>query len=144
MLPTKLSILSFYARIFTVRRFRYAVIIVGVICIAWFIGGIVPTVVQCAPIEQVWIGDENRSCVNINQMFTAITISNLLTDVLVLCLPITTVWNLKLEVKTRVALVCIFLMGGLVCVCSLIRIITPTWVERDFTGAFHPAARCIE
>ena len=64
------------------------------------------------------------SCIDITMLFSAITITNLLTDVIILCLPLFVVSTLKLPLKQRFALSGIFLLGGAACICALVRVIS--------------------
>jgi hypothetical protein len=49
--------------------------------------------------------------------------TNFLTNVFVLLLPMPFVWTLNLSVRSRVALSFVFMMGGIACVMSLVRVI---------------------
>lgn len=51
---------------------------------------------------------------------------SLLGDVLVLCLPIPVIWNLKINTRKKTGILGIFLLGVFVCVASVIRIIELT------------------
>ena len=123
MLPTKLSVLALYRRIFTLPRFRLASLLIAILCVAWAIGGLIPTIFRCSPVEGAWITSRHARCLDAAVVFEAITIANLFTDVIVLCLPMPVIWRLQLDIKTRIALVGIFLSGGTVCVVALMRII---------------------
>jgi hypothetical protein len=124
MLPTKLSILFLYKRIFTLQRFRIAIYITMGICIVWFLGGLLPTIVQCIPVEYNWNRSSSGTCIDMKMLFAGITISNLLTDVLLLILPLFVISTLQLTLKNRLAVMGIFLLGGATCICSLIRVIS--------------------
>ncbi|MCJ1247664.1 hypothetical protein MMC30_004879 [Trapelia coarctata] len=55
----------------------------------------------------------------------------ILTDILILCMPIRQVWKLQLSQRSRIALTFIFLMGGLVCIASVVRVTTLFQVEDE-------------
>ena len=124
MLFTKLSILAFYIRTFESRRFRGVALVATGICFIWAIGGMVPTIVQCQPIATLWNPNLPGRCLDLHQLSLGLAISNLLTDILVLCLPIYMVWTLTLSFRNRVAVSIVFIAGGLVCIVALLRITT--------------------
>jgi hypothetical protein len=126
MLPTKLSILALYLRIWS--AFSRVVLITRitiVITLAWFVGGILPTAIQCFPQgHTAWdLTPPPSKCLNMSQLFRAITISNLLTDCIVLIVPFFAIHKLKLSASKKVAIAGLFLMGGLAVVCELLRIV---------------------
>lgn len=133
MLATKLSILALYSRIFTPRVFRISIYCVAATCISWGIGGLLPTIFQCMPIESNWSSAATKgTCVNLRMLFSAITISNLLTDVAILVLPLFMIYQLQLSPKQKIAVSFIFLAGSTACICALIRIISSTKFGTDF------------
>ena len=139
MLPTKLSILTLYIRIFVTRTFRAVALVVALVCVAWCIGGMVPTIFLCHTLAKEWDVTDPGGCHNPEATFMAVTISNLLTDVIVLVLPVAAVWNLKLSLRHRLIVSGIFLVGGLACVASLLRIITQSHVApATLIGMFPP------
>ena len=80
---------------------------------AFFIATVFATLLQCMPIQGVW--DMNITAVCDNQLAASVGtgIANVVTDVIVLTLPIPLVWNLKLRRLTRGILVGIFGLGFL-------------------------------
>ena len=134
MLPTKLSILALYGRIFTFRSFQIAIWVVVAICCAWFTGSIIPTIVQCRPIEHVWNQSVSATCINISMLFSAITIANLLTDVIILCMPMFAVSKLNISPQRRLGVMGIFLLGSTACICALVRVISQTRFNNDVGG----------
>ena len=50
-------------------------------------------------------------------------------DIIMLCMPLFMVWRLKLEPSQKLMLSGIFALGGLVCVASLMRIITVSLIK---------------
>ena len=122
MTPTKLSILFFYRRIFATKAFRRITTGAIVLVIAWCIACIFPTIFQCQPIGATWNPQINGTCIDLPQMFEAVTIANLLTDVIILCLPLPIFWNLKLSTWDRLVVSGVFLVGGLVCLFALLHV----------------------
>ncbi|MCJ1226586.1 hypothetical protein MMC12_003239 [Toensbergia leucococca] len=123
------SILLFYHRIFPLRSFHIATYIVGGICSAWFIAETLVTIFQCRPTAGAWDASIKRKCLKFNSLYYGIGISNLLVDILVLCLPLGMVWRLMLPVRKKVLVSAIFMLGSLVCVASLGRIISISTIK---------------
>jgi uncharacterized membrane protein SpoIIM required for sporulation len=122
MTPAKLSILFLYRRIVTSNTFHRVTTAVIVIVLAWCIGCLVPHILQCRPIPAAWNTSIHGDCLDMPKLFLAGTIANLLTDVLILCLPLRNVWNLNMSRCDRLTVSGMFLVGGIVCVAALLRV----------------------
>lgn len=90
----KLAILCLYLRIFTQRRFRYAVYVIAVIMVLnWLIVYIVALLI-CKPIQYSWnkaIPDGH--CGDLMSSYRWASFPNLITDIAMLILPLPLVWN---------------------------------------------------
>ncbi|MCJ1401815.1 hypothetical protein MMC11_005032 [Xylographa trunciseda] len=122
MTATKLSILFLYSRIFVRPKFHLVTLLVICMVIFWCVGGLFPTIFQCQPIATAWNPNIVGTCINVPQLFLAGTIANLLTDVTILCLPVSVIWSLKLSKWDRLVVLGVFLVGSLVCVVALLRV----------------------
>ncbi|THD00307.1 hypothetical protein EYZ11_000200 [Aspergillus tanneri] len=88
----KTSILAYYKRIFSVRPFRITVYIVGAMTLSWWIA-----VPRCVSSKKFYIGN---------------AVPNIMTDVLILAMPIRMVWNLQASRSQKISLSFIFLLGS--------------------------------
>ncbi|CAF9926230.1 MAG: hypothetical protein ALECFALPRED_003396 [Alectoria fallacina] len=122
----KISILLLYRRIFDTLIFRRATIVVGMACISWLVAALLCLAFQCHTIAERDNPDSlfSDQCIHIKVYWDAITGSNMGLDLIILCMPLHMVWNLKLATRQKMALSGIFTLGALVCVASLMRIIT--------------------
>jgi len=68
-----------------------------------------------------------------NVSLRASTILDILTDLLIIAIPITLAWRVKLPIRTRIALVAVFAMGFIIPVVAVVRI-----VVLDATSSKHP------
>jgi phage-related holin len=109
----KLSICFLYMRLFVTRRFRIACGIVIGVLIAWSIGAVVATVCQCIPIAASWDKSVEANCIDKPRFWVAYAVVNILTDVLVLGLPIPPVLRLQLSSRDKLLVCATFLMGAL-------------------------------
>ncbi|KAL3477450.1 hypothetical protein BJX99DRAFT_246211 [Aspergillus californicus] len=137
--PAKISILLFYVRIFPVRKFRIFTYIVGAIVLGHGIGVLLAAIFQCSPIAYTWdkaiVGG---SCFNQEAFFRYVSPPNILTDVVILVMPLPYVWKLHTHVGHKVALTGVFLLGSLGTVASILRmtiffqesaLTDPTWTS---------------
>ncbi|KAL8627718.1 hypothetical protein Q9189_006585 [Teloschistes chrysophthalmus] len=138
----KLSILLFYRRLFptqnTSRTWRICHLL---LCILSVILGIISTfgaAFQCTPVKYMWDLTIPGHCINFVAFARFTGVMNLVTDVGILSLPIPIVWSLKLERSKKIGVCALFLLGGFVCVTSIVRLyyleavgnghsIDPTW-----------------
>lgn len=113
-LPTiKLSILLMYKRIFRVKPFQYATIAVGLIVLGWMIGVIFAQIFTCTPVEGAWNPAVVQHCIDQTKFYYGNAIANLLTDVIILCLPLPLIWRLQMTTHRKYALSGVFLLGSL-------------------------------
>lgn len=82
-----MSIISFYLRVFPQKKFRYICFAVMGIVIASTLAVAFGQAFACTPISDGWKAVPTGSCVNREQLQLAGSIINLLTDVIVLVLP---------------------------------------------------------
>ncbi|PGH31333.1 hypothetical protein GX50_05872 [[Emmonsia] crescens] len=137
----KVSILLLYSRVFPVAPViwvgRGAMIFIA----AWAIATIVAGCAICRPFAFNWdqtipggkCGDQVLS-------FTITGVFNLVTDVLVLCLPLPYLVKLQMRLYKKVVLVGVFSIGLLTCVVSAVRIHTLSSMDfADITYSIPPA-----
>ncbi|KAK4867733.1 hypothetical protein LT330_001243 [Penicillium expansum] len=137
--PAKISILLFYVRIFPVRKFRIFAYILGAVVLGHGIGVLLAAIFQCSPIAYAWdktiVGG---SCFNQQAFFRFVSPPNIITDVLILVMPLPYVWRLHTHIGQKVALTGVFLLGSLGTVASILRMTIffqesafadPTWTS---------------
>ena len=109
----KISLLLMYYRTFSVnKRFRIAIYAAGTVTIMWFLASFWDTIFQCTPIEASWNHSiPSAKCQDIEKAALGTGITNLILDVLFIALPIPAIWDLKLPIKIKISLTCIFLLG---------------------------------
>ncbi|CAI6339121.1 unnamed protein product [Periconia digitata] len=134
---TKLSILALYYRIFSLTRgwiptlWAFAVFVIAL--------GITQPLVyifHCIPIQWSW--DENTpnmKCIDFSLAIAVLGTIHIITDWLLLLLPIPVVWSLRLGQRAKISICALFAVGGAVCIISIIRVrkahelkgVDPTW-----------------
>ena len=110
----KLSILSFYLRIFTTKRYRIAAYTLAGIITANGAAGVITSLVSCVPLEGRWNPSlPGAKCIKIDPFWRWISFANILTDVIMLGLPLPVIWGLNTSKNQKVGLTLIFLTGSL-------------------------------
>ncbi|KAF2682951.1 hypothetical protein K458DRAFT_432368 [Lentithecium fluviatile CBS 122367] len=119
----KLSILASYLRIFLTRGYRRAAYALAVVVVSNGIAGVVTSLASCQPFSARWQGVEYAAlhCIDTVAYWRWISFPNILTDVVMIVLPLPVIWGLQMSQKERIGLTLIFLTGGLGLVTSIIR-----------------------
>ncbi|PNY23828.1 Uncharacterized protein TCAP_06229 [Tolypocladium capitatum] len=128
----KWSILAFYWRSFHVRQsIKVPIWILAVVVGLWGLAVFLVTLLQCQPIHAWWdrydinnpLPPSEYHCdVNPRRFFYGNAIPTIVTNILMLALPVPYIWNLQLPVGQKLALVAIFLVGIFVTVVSVVRL----------------------
>ena len=111
----KASLLLLYYRYFGISRpFRIALYISAGLIVCWYLAVLFASIFQCVPVAAFWDRNiKNPKCVNLALFSTMTGVTNLLTDVIVLCLPMPMVWTLHTNKTQKMTLTGIFLLGFL-------------------------------
>ncbi|KAI0813691.1 hypothetical protein GGR55DRAFT_635539 [Xylaria sp. FL0064] len=133
----KLSILWFYHNLFSVNRTLLRIIQATVaVCILWFIVATSVVAFQCTPVQAFWEQfDLPPYCLEYPRVLLGYEISNLLIDVVILCIPTGTVIRLQLPWLKKVPIIGIFLLGAVVCIFSILRL-KAIWNPPDIFTSF--------
>ncbi|KAI1428960.1 hypothetical protein F5Y12DRAFT_710511 [Xylaria sp. FL1777] len=115
----KLSILALYWRIFGGKpNIRRPIMTMATSVVAWGI-------TVCIPLQGVWDKSIKAACNVDTEIAILITaIPNVILDFVLLLLPIPYVISLNLPKRQRTAIISIFLLGGFVCITSIVRLIS--------------------
>ncbi|KAF7587689.1 hypothetical protein BBP40_006875 [Aspergillus hancockii] len=130
----KISILLLYRRIFTVPKFRVLSLATGGLVLSWCLAVFITVLLQCRPVSLNWNKAQPGTCIDAKQFFFGNAISNLLIDVIILALPIPMVLQLQLRLSQKLTILGIFLLGGFVCVASIMRVVTLNIFENEDTS----------
>lgn len=111
----RISILLLYRRIFDTVIFKRILAAVGSLCLAWLLGEICTEIFLCSPISAAWDPQLifTDHCGNLQASILGITISSMLLDVIILCLPLPMIWKLQLPPRHKLVVCGLFLLGGL-------------------------------
>ncbi|KAM0723493.1 hypothetical protein Q7P37_000480 [Cladosporium fusiforme] len=118
---TKLSLLLMYYRIFRVPYFKKMAWAVGIFVMAWVVCITFLFIFICVPVEKLWYPDIPGRCINQVATWIANAASTLLTDVIILMMPMPQLWSLQLTTREKIGLTCAFGLGSFVVFASAYR-----------------------
>ncbi|KAF2712347.1 hypothetical protein K504DRAFT_531460 [Pleomassaria siparia CBS 279.74] len=119
----KLSQLALYLRVFTFRL-RTVVYIVGVSVILWALIFNFLFIFMCNPIQQLWTVDRRIGhCMDQILLLKLIIMTNLVTDLVIVIIPMRCVWKLQMGKMEKFAVISCFGLGLACCVIGLARFI---------------------
>ncbi|KAI1440008.1 hypothetical protein F5Y02DRAFT_32223 [Annulohypoxylon stygium] len=114
----KLSIIFFYRRIFNPSksdRFNLITIICACIIVAWTMAYIFAVAFDCGlhwTAHWSSVADIINYCHGTQQLVESLLITDLITDVIIIALPMPIIWSLHLTLMRKIAITAIFLLGG--------------------------------
>ncbi|KAJ4360487.1 uncharacterized protein N0V89_001052 [Didymosphaeria variabile] len=119
----KASILALYHRIFTQTKFRRLVYAVTAFVSTYTIVVFFVNAFECPKNpSQAWSPTFPAGCNNLPATYFSTASINILTDVMILLMPIRAFWQLQLHPRKRWALLGVFLVGGIAAIASIVRL----------------------
>ncbi|KAK7417437.1 hypothetical protein QQX98_004556 [Neonectria punicea] len=118
---TKLSLLLMYYRIFHVPYFKKMAWYVGTFVLAWVITVTFLFIFICIPVEKLWYPELPGRCINQVATWIANAASTILTDIIILLLPLQPIWKLQLGRQEKIGLSVAFGLGFFVVFASAYR-----------------------
>ncbi|KAI0552561.1 hypothetical protein F4679DRAFT_581464 [Xylaria curta] len=131
----KLSILSLYAVIFPSKTFCRVCYATMVVSAAYFLSVLLETFLLCDPVQFNWDKTiPNGKCHNQNLAYLLAGITNIVIDAFIVALPVPKLYGLHIPLAKRIAIGAMFGLGALICVLSLLRILSVlSWNLADST-----------
>ncbi|KAK7741981.1 hypothetical protein SLS53_004564 [Cytospora paraplurivora] len=119
---TRYSILALYLRIFSGRWLRITTwCVVAFVTLQW-LGFATTAIFQCRPVEFFWDRSiAGGQCLDVDEFYRSVTPFNLAVDVVLVFMPLPTVWQLKASNRRKWALTFLFGIGLAALVASAIR-----------------------
>ncbi|KAK6007013.1 hypothetical protein QM012_006021 [Aureobasidium pullulans] len=131
MLLIKMSILMLYRRLFPIENFRYLWWMCAFCTVGYGLGAIFSSLFACVPVRANWdLTIAASRCINKQAFYLGNGVMNIITDLMILALPIPIVWRLTLELRQKIILSVVFTLGSISCVISLVRLLSiVTWIN---------------
>ncbi|KAI0975161.1 plasma membrane protein Pth11-like protein [Xylaria arbuscula] len=141
----KASFLTFYMRIFSVnnRDWRHNLLL-GMICFIalWATAFFFAQLFGCRlNFYAYWrsTNDFLTKCVHTEQLFLTLSITDFITDVVLIIIPLPLIWQLNMSRRKKIAMLLIFSLGAVTIAASLTRLIfTAKIVQRGFNPKDDP------
>lgn len=109
-----MSLLTFYFRLNPQKWFRWAIWASLAFIIGYTVGIFFAIIFACTPIEMNWnIRIQDGTCINQASLYIATAVVNIISDLILFCLPLPTVFNLQIPRRQKIGLIFIFLLGSL-------------------------------
>ncbi|KAH8203756.1 hypothetical protein TruAng_002049 [Truncatella angustata] len=121
---TKLSICTLYLRIFPDRRFRKAVWVTIGIIVAYTIASIFVTIFSCNPVQKTWVKTMAGQCLDSRSIWYGTSVMVILTDLMIMVLPINEIRRLQLPLTKKLLLASLFSLGFFVVACTIVRMVS--------------------
>ncbi|KAH6881181.1 hypothetical protein B0T10DRAFT_411329 [Thelonectria olida] len=117
---SKISILSFYWRLFKLSTIRIPILVLLAMSVIWIILRTFMLIFRCVPVQAIWDKTITDAVCNINggQFFFGTIITHFLMDIAILILPIVEVFRLRLRLGQKLAVIALFILGTIVCLAS--------------------------
>ncbi|KAJ5894290.1 hypothetical protein N7495_005981 [Penicillium taxi] len=119
----KISILLLYRRLFPTKHMKVAVNVVTYIIVLWAFGGILTGCFACIPTKKLWAPETPGGCMDLAKFYVGLQIPNVLTDAIILFMPMHIVWNLPISRAQKLGLSGIFVVGLLTLIFDIIRLV---------------------
>ncbi|KNG86951.1 hypothetical protein ANOM_004212 [Aspergillus nomiae NRRL 13137] len=140
----KLALLMLYYRLLQATHplYVYTIYAVGFVIAGYSIALPLALIFGCSPIQKSWDITIAGSCINTSGVYLATAITNTISDVTLILLPIPIVWGLRLSIIQKVGVLCMFGVGFLTTSISIVRLATlmPLVTSQDQTHDIALAA----
>ena len=108
----KLVALSLYVRLFfdPIRRLSY---LTAVFVVCTCLGMVLTAILECHPFAFSWDKSiPGGHCINLNKNFAYMSIPNLVSDLVILILPLQPLWRLQIPRSSKIGLIATFVIGS--------------------------------
>lgn len=113
----KLTMLFLYLKVFSntthkiMRRVTWGLIII--VILQWLAVGVIVWLAICRPFRFKWEKTIDGKCGDLIASYRYFSIPNILTDILILMLPVSTIWRMQVSKVQKVGIFFTFITGGL-------------------------------
>ncbi|CAI7621274.1 unnamed protein product [Penicillium glandicola] len=118
----KFSILALYKRLFAVRHMTIAVNVMVAFVTLWVVGVYVAGALLCIPVNKFWDQGVEGACLDPAKFYYGMQIPNILSDLILLIMPMRVVWTLPIPKTQKMLLSGVFLVGGLTLIFDIFRL----------------------
>lgn len=109
----KASIILLFGRIFATPGWQKIVRYSMMFFVAKVTAFMFPLIFQCSPINSIWNRNIQGSCINVTSIGYAGAVFSIIEDLIILALPIRTLWGLQIAKTKRFVVAGMFSIGSL-------------------------------
>ncbi|KAI0096600.1 hypothetical protein GGR51DRAFT_543181 [Nemania sp. FL0031] len=118
----KISILHFYITLFPKKSFHRLVYISMFCCVVFWFGSFFGTAFLCTPPQKKWFTNIEGHCNDEVTMYVSIVAGDLATDLIIIALPMPTLWRLHMPMSRKIPILFAFGLGFAIAAITSIRI----------------------
>ncbi|KAH8706030.1 integral membrane protein [Talaromyces proteolyticus] len=137
VVPPKLVLLHLYLSIFTQKAFRRSCYGVAVVVLTNWFANTIAAFLSCQPLSFYWT--QEGHCFDVNQFFRWGSFANIVTDVVMLILPMPSILELQISLRLKLGILVTFILGSLGLITSIVRFyefyVTNAEVDGTWSGA---------
>lgn len=114
ILAAKLTILLQLKRIFVPTKCGLVFWLIQTLVwlnVSFYLANVLSVIFQCSPVHKAWNKSIQGTCVDTNLNLIVTGAINVLSDVLILLLPLWTIWHLKLPIQKKLSVSVAFAAG---------------------------------
>lgn len=121
---TKASILLLYLRIFPKQWLRKTCLVLLAVILLYMVGTTASSIGQCNPIPRAWDKSIAGTCISITANWYANAAFSITTDLVILGLPMHSIYTSHLPTSQKLALMGVFALGLFTTITSILRMTT--------------------
>ena len=120
-----MALCFFYYRLSPSRLYQYSVYFTGFVCSASLIAIWCSVLFACKPIAAAWDARlvSSATCIHKPPVYITQAAFGCVTDLMLLVLPVPTLVGLQMSTRKKVGLVCLFGIGSVTLVTSIVRLV---------------------
>ncbi|KAL4913344.1 hypothetical protein BDW62DRAFT_214339 [Aspergillus aurantiobrunneus] len=121
----KASLIILYYRIVNQQRlYRFALYVIAAVVVGYSVAIIFALIFACRPIKKAWNAAVPGTCIDQNGLYAATAVTNTVTDVALIIVPIPVVVSLNMPTIQKIGLFFMFVVGCATVITSIIRLVT--------------------
>ncbi|QKX57965.1 uncharacterized protein TRUGW13939_05085 [Talaromyces rugulosus] len=121
VVSSKMGVLLLYLHIFDRRQLRFVCYAIACIVVLNCVSSIIAVLLICIPLHAFWDHSPNANCVDTNSLFRWTSFANIVTDVVMLVLPVPAIFKMTSSISVKLGIFTTLGMGSVGLVFSILR-----------------------
>ena len=115
----------------SMRRYRQWIWAIGIFAVASHLAGTLALIFQCQPVQKSWLPRTPGSCLPNDTFFYALAAITIFCDVVIFVTPIPLLLRLRINLRRKLGLVALFMLGLFTTACSVMRMVQIIQIAKD-------------